>query len=169
MEPHTLDAFYRLGAALLVGALIGFERGWRKREEPQGSRTAGLRTFSLIGLFGGIAGVLSPAAGALLIAAGFVAVAALAVVMYLSAVRTHGNIGATTEFATFVAFGLGALAGRGEIVVAIATAVVVVALLDMKTLLHGLMTKVRHDEFRAAIKLLLVSAVLLPILDLSNM
>lgn len=164
MELQSLDAFYRLGSALLVGALIGFERGWRKRDEPQGMRTAGLRTFSLIGLFGGIAGVIEPAGGVVLIAAGFVAVAALAVVMYLSAVRSHGHIGATTEVATLVAFGLGVLAGRGEFVVAIASAVVVVALLDMKALLHGAMLKVRHDELRAAIKLLLVSAVLLPIL-----
>lgn len=164
MESHTLDAFYRLGAALLVGALIGFERGWRKRDDPQGTRTAGLRTFSLIGLFGGIAGVAQPAGGAVLIGAGFLSVAALAVVMYLSAVRRHGHIGATTEFATLVTFGLGVLAGGGDFVVAIASAVVVVALLDMKTLLHALMSKVRHDELRAAIKLLLVSAVLLPIL-----
>jgi uncharacterized membrane protein (DUF4010 family) len=164
MELQPLDALYRLGSALLVGALIGFERGWRKRDEPQGTRTAGLRTFSLVGLFGGIAGVIEPTGSAVLIAAGIVAVGALAVAMYAAAVRSHGNIGATTEVTTLVVFGLGVLAGRGNFVLAIASAVVVVALLDMKALLHGAMLKVRHDELRAAIKLLLVSAVLLPIL-----
>ncbi len=166
MDP--LDPFLRLGAALAIGFLIGFERGWRKRDDPEGSRTAGLRTFALIGLVGGIAGYFSrttgDALGLLVIGAGFLAVAALAVAMYLTASRAHGNIGATTEFATLVAYGLGALAGHGEIVLALAAALTTVALLDTKAPLHGLLQRVQHDELRSAIKLLLVSAVLLPIL-----
>jgi uncharacterized membrane protein (DUF4010 family) len=166
MDP--LDPFLRLGAAIAIGFLIGFERGWRKRDDPEGSRTAGLRTFTLIGLVGGIAGYFARASGdtlgVLVIGAGFLAVAALAVAMYLTASRTHGNIGATTEFAALVAYGLGALAGHGEIVLALAAALVTVALLDTKAPLHGLLQRIQHDELRAAIKLLLVSAVLLPIL-----
>ena len=166
MDP--LDPFLRLGAALAIGFLIGFERGWRKRDDPEGSRTAGLRTFALIGLVGGVAGTFArmsgDALGPLVIGAGFLAVAALAVAMYLTASRAHGNIGATTEFATLVAYGLGALAGHGEIVLALAAALVTVALLDTKAPLHGLLQRIQHDELRSAIKLLLVSAVLLPIL-----
>lgn len=166
MDP--LSPFLRLGAALAIGFLIGFERGWRKRDDPEGSRTAGLRTFALIGLVGGVAGYFARASGDALglfvIGAGFLAVAALAVAMYLTASRAHGNIGATTEFATLVAYGLGALAGYGEIVLALAAALVTVALLDTKAPLHGLLQRIQHDELRSAIKLLLVSAVLLPIL-----
>jgi uncharacterized membrane protein (DUF4010 family) len=166
MDP--VAPFLRLGAALAIGFLIGFERGWRKREDPEGSRTAGLRTFTLIGLVGGIAGYFARTSGdtlgVLVIGAGFLAVAALAVAMYLTASRTHGNIGATTEFATLVAYGLGALAGHGEIVLALAAALVTVALLDTKAPLHGLLQRIQHNEMRSAIKLLLVSAVLLPIL-----
>jgi uncharacterized membrane protein (DUF4010 family) len=162
------DPFLRIGAALAIGFLIGFERGWRKRDDPEGSRTAGLRTFALIGLVGGIAGLLAHSAGSglgyIVIGAGFIAVAALAVAMYLAASRAHGNIGATTEFATLVAYALGALAGHGEIVLAMAAALVTVALLDTKAGLHGLLQRIQQDELRAAIKLLLVSAVLLPIL-----
>ena len=164
----SLDPFLRLGAAFAVGFLIGFERGWRKRGDPEGSRTAGLRTFALIGLVGGVAGYFArasgDAAGAVAIGAGFIAVAALAAAMYLTASRIHGNIGATTEVATLVTYGLGALAGHGEIVLALAAAVVTVALLETKAPLHGLLQRVQHDELRSAIKLMLVSAVLLPIL-----
>jgi uncharacterized membrane protein (DUF4010 family) len=166
MDP--LSPFLRLGAALAIGFLIGFERGWRKRDDPEGSRTAGLRTFALIGLMGGVAGFLAHASrdvlGVAIIAAGFLAVAALAVAMYFTSVREHGNIGATTEFATLVAYGLGALAGHGEMVLALAAALVTVALLDTKAPLHGFLKRIQHDELRSAIKLLLVSAVLLPIL-----
>lgn len=166
MDP--LNPFLRLGAALAIGFLIGFERGWRKRDDPEGSRTAGLRTFALIGLVGGVAGVLAQtsagAYGAIVVGAGFLAVAALAVAMYFAASREHGNIGATTEVATLVAYALGALAGHGEMVLALAAALVTVTLLDTKAPLHGLLQRIQHDELRSAIKLLLVSAVLLPIL-----
>ena len=48
------DLFLRLGLALAIGFLIGLERGWKERDEKEGQRTAGLRTFSLIALLGGI-------------------------------------------------------------------------------------------------------------------
>ncbi len=166
MEP--LEPFLRLGAALAVGFLIGFERGWHKRDDPEGSRTAGVRTFALIGLVGGIAGFVAHAAGGglgyIVVGAGFLAVAALAVAMYLESSRMHGNLGATTEVATLVAYGLGALAGHGEMVLALAASLVTIALLDTKAPLHGFLQRIQHDELRAALKLLLVTAVLLPIL-----
>jgi uncharacterized membrane protein (DUF4010 family) len=162
MDP--LSPFLRLAAALAIGFLIGFERGWRKRDEPEGTRAAGLRTFTLIGLLGGVAGWLAREHGPLILAAGFVAVGAVAVAIYVTSVRADRRIGATTEVATLVAYALGALAGHGEVVLAIAAAVVVVALLDSKATLHGFVQRIRRDELRAAIKLLLVSAVLLPIL-----
>lgn len=162
MDP--LSPFLRLGAALAIGFLIGFERGWRKRDEPEGTRAAGLRTFSLIGLVGGVAGWLGEQLGAIVIAAGFVAVAGFALAMYWASLRADARIGATTEVAALVAYALGALAGHGQIVLAVAAAVVVVVLLDTKAPLHGFLQRIRHDELRAALKLLAVSAVLLPIL-----
>ena len=49
----------RLGLALALGFVIGLERGWRERDEGEGQRAAGIRTFSLIGLLGGLFGVRS--------------------------------------------------------------------------------------------------------------
>ena len=37
----------RLGLALAIGLLVGLERGWRERDAPSGSRTAGIRTFGI--------------------------------------------------------------------------------------------------------------------------
>lgn len=54
-----------LAAALMLGSVIGLERGWRERERAEGSRVAGLRTFALLGLFGGVLGVLTQAVGPL--------------------------------------------------------------------------------------------------------
>ena len=41
------------------GLLIGIERGWKLRRERAGSRVAGVRTFTLLGLLGGLAGLIA--------------------------------------------------------------------------------------------------------------
>ena len=38
----------RLFLALAIGLLVGLERGWKERETPDGTRAAGIRTFTLI-------------------------------------------------------------------------------------------------------------------------
>lgn len=63
MEPLVL----RLGLALAIGLLVGLERGWREREAPAGSRTAGIRTYGISGLLGGIVMALGQAADNLLV------------------------------------------------------------------------------------------------------
>lgn len=47
----------RLAVALALGLLIGVERGWAKREEAEGRRVAGVRTYGLLGLLGGVSGL----------------------------------------------------------------------------------------------------------------
>mgnify|MGYP003336333990 CR=1 FL=1 len=37
--------------------------GWQEREGPEGSRTAGIRTFALIGLLGGLWAAMFPLLG----------------------------------------------------------------------------------------------------------
>ena len=69
------DIVLRLGLLTAVGFLIGLERGWRERDEEEGHRT-GLRTFTPIGLMGGIFGALSTGGNLFLLAAGFVTLGA---------------------------------------------------------------------------------------------
>src|SRR5690348_8012838 len=49
----------RLAVALAIGLMIGLERGWKQREEAEGERTAGLRTYTLTALLGGLCAILS--------------------------------------------------------------------------------------------------------------
>jgi uncharacterized membrane protein YhiD involved in acid resistance len=65
----------RIGIALAIGFLIGVERGWHEREEGERERAAGLRTFTLIGLSGGIWALLGKEFGEAAFAAGFLAIA----------------------------------------------------------------------------------------------
>ncbi|MDA8229903.1 MAG: DUF4010 domain-containing protein [Magnetospirillum sp.] len=160
----TVELFERLGLALAIGLLMGIERGWEVREEPEGSRVAGIRTFALIGLSGGVWGILASQLGPLVLAAGFLALAALVVVSYGAHERPGANIGITTAVAELAAFALAALAALGDMAPAAAASVVATALLNAKETLHGWLSHLERLELRAAIRLLLISVVLLPVL-----
>jgi hypothetical protein len=51
------DVLSRVALSLGIGLLIGLERGWRAREAEPGSRAAGIRTFAISGLLGGISAI----------------------------------------------------------------------------------------------------------------
>jgi uncharacterized membrane protein YhiD involved in acid resistance len=57
MAIHELIS--RLAVALGIGLLIGLERGWRRPQASPGSRAAGVRTFAISGLLGGVVGALA--------------------------------------------------------------------------------------------------------------
>ena len=57
-----------VGIALGLGLLVGIQRGWAQHDMAEGTRFAGVRTYGLLGLGGGIAGALyAPAPGPALI------------------------------------------------------------------------------------------------------
>lgn len=147
-------------AALAVGLVIGLERGWRARAVADGGRVAGLRTFALVGLLGGVLAL----AGPLLLAAGAVGLALIGVVGYRESVRLTGNLSATSAVALLLSFGLGALAALDAPGLAVSAAVLVAVLLDLRPAIHRWLRMVEHPELSAALQLLVLSAVVLPLL-----
>ena len=53
LEPWAKQGI-RVGAGLAIGALVGLERGFKLRGQKEGSRVAGVRTFTLLGLGSGL-------------------------------------------------------------------------------------------------------------------
>src|SRR3546814_3953576 len=72
-----LTPFRGLALALGVGLLIGVERGWRMRGEAAGHRVAGIRTFAILGLLGGVLGLVGTRLGAAAPAVGSLGVVAV--------------------------------------------------------------------------------------------
>jgi uncharacterized membrane protein (DUF4010 family) len=161
---EDLDLYAGVGLALAIGLMVGIERGWHGRDESEGRRVAGIRTFSLIGLLGGIIGALSVELDDMFLALAFAAVVALIVIGYLGRLRTTMDIGMTTEVAAVATFALGLLAVRGDMAIAAAAGVAMVALLSSKTMLHRWIHRIERLELSAGIQLLVISVVLLPVL-----
>ncbi|MCF8112329.1 MAG: MgtC/SapB family protein [Desulfotignum sp.] len=151
-------------AALAIGLLIGIERGWNDREENEGERIAGIRTFSLIGLLGGVTALVSQQITPWFIVAGFLGVCALIIAAHILEVRADKDVGTTTAFTMMLTFVLAAWASYGHPIPAMGVTVVVISLLGYKPVLHSWLQNITPKDFFSGIKLLVISLVLLPLL-----
>lgn len=163
---HVADAeeLILLGISLAIGLLIGVERGWTLREAKDGERIAGLRTYGLIALLGCVAGLLSQFLSLAVFGVIFLGFTAAATVAYAMRWRTHGDSSITSLITMLLTFVLGSLVALEHINLAASAAVVTAILLRLKDTLHDWLRKLGRQELHAALLLLLISVVLLPIL-----
>ena len=152
------DPAFRLASALAIGLLMGAERERRKGEGPQRS-AAGIRTFALASLLGGVSVVLG---GNLLLAVATSVAALFSAVAYL---RTHDqDPGLTSETALVLSVLLGGLA-QTEIATASAIAVIVTVLLAVRVPLHRFVADVLSEaELNDALIFAAATLVVLPLM-----
>lgn len=136
---HLDTDAWRLAVALGIGLLLGVERERRKGSGPSRA-PAGIRTFALVALLGGLAMLIGSAA---VLAVALAFVASVVVVAYVLGDRT--DPGLTTEVAVLVAFLLGALA-QEEPRLAAGTAVGVAILLASRERLQTLVAHALTDQ-----------------------
>ena len=152
----------RFVMALLLGFLVGLEResvGIKK-----GSRGyAGVRTYSLIGLFGFGCAWLQKIGVVWALPVGLACLTALTVVGYLSKSR-EGHIGWTSEVAALLTFVMGGLSLLADIWLPMALGVIGTFLLSEKSELEKQVERLDQVEFLAVLKFLIVSVIILPVL-----
>lgn len=158
------ETLVRLGLALAIGLLVGLERGWHERSEAEGERAAGLRTFGLIGLLGGIWGLLANYIGPIPTGLAFLAFAGALTLFRWRQTAREGTFGVTTVVAGFLTFAIGAYAALDNMTVAAAAGVSTAALLASKNWLHAWLRILTWPELRSALILLVMSFVILPVL-----
>jgi len=153
-----------VATALACGLLVGIERGFDLRALRAGTRIAGVRTFTLLGLASGLAGFAgqmgqSFAAGA--IVAGCAAVLAVG---YANRPGLKSKPDATTPIAALTTVGLGFIAGFGQPGFAIAGAAIVTLILALKAELHGFLDKLDEDDVKALARYAVIAGAVLPFL-----
>jgi uncharacterized membrane protein (DUF4010 family) len=159
----TLDVFYRFGAALIIGVLIGLQRE-HAFEEKAKYLFAGARTFPLLSLVGALAALIAdmyqsfwPFLLITLLTGGFILAA-----YWLSGRK--GGLGMTTEVASLITVYLGALCYWQYYALAAALAVMTTLLLSLKTELRGLARTITGEDIFATLKFAVITAVILPVL-----
>lgn len=172
------DALVPLGIALGLGFLVGLQR------ERAASGIAGVRTFPLITVLGAVTALLARAGlGEWIVFAGFLGITCLAVVGGVlgsprggTPTETWGSSelgiqpagsrdpGLTTEVAMILMYALGAFVVYGPRPIAVALGGVVAILLHLKSPLHVLTQRIGQEEFRAIMRFVFISLVILPVL-----
>lgn len=154
--------FAAIAVAILGGAAVGVERQRSGHATGTHARLGGIRTFTLLGTVGGIAGLLTGDGYAVTAAVLEAGALALVVVGYFRA--SGKDIDATTEVAALAVLGSGTLAGLGYLRASAALTTTTVLLLAEKTRLHRLVTRLDEATLRAAARFAVMSVVILPLL-----
>lgn len=161
----TLSAqILQLLAAFACGLLIGIERGWKLRGEADGSRVAGIRTFTLLGFGAGVAGLLQDLEYP--VVAGFLIVGAATIIVlgYWRSIVGQGRSDATTAVAAMVTLALGFLAGVGEPALAVAGAAIATLLLALRSETHALIGLLDEADIKALARYAVIAAAVYPFL-----
>lgn len=163
VTPLNSTAFLPLLSALSIGLLIGLERGWRGRGNPDGSRVAGIRTFGLIGFLGGLLASIGSNNG-LILAAGLLAITLLLREGLAAQIDATKEVSITTMVAALLTYALGAIAVYSSTQMAAAGAVLTALVLWLRASLHALLSRIDEIELSAFLRWLLISLVVLPVL-----
>lgn len=156
----------RFVVAIALGFLVGLERESRGNELAS-KLTAGVRTFTLISLFGFGCAWLYRLNVEFIIPIGILVIGAMTLAGYL-AKQKSGAIGWTSEIAALLTFFVGVLSLVADIWIPMAIGVFTTLLLSEKAQLEQYIDKLDKSEFLAVVKFLLVTLIILPALPDKN-
>ena len=163
MTVLVYSELYATGLALALGLLIGVQRGWVSRANPAGSRFAGVRTYGLFGLAGGVAGAMQARATTL----AFVLLAASAVLVllgYWRSTKGRASISGTASLTGLITLAAGFLAGSGEFALASVLTGTTVLVLAQRNRWHHWLRHIDEQEMQAIARFALIALVILPLL-----
>ena len=148
--------------AAIGGAAVGVERQRSGHASGRFQRLGGIRTFTLLGGLGGLAGWFATRAFATIGAVLVAGAVALIVSGYVAASRR--DVDGTTEAAALVVVGAGVAAGLGWLALASGIVAICTLLLVEKSRLHTLVKRIDDGELRAAARFGVMAIVILPLL-----
>lgn len=158
----------RILITVVFGAILGLEsetRSWEQIKDEK-SVLGGFRTYSILCLTGGIAGLLYAQGEKNLAYISFIAMITLVLAAYVLNVQIKKAFGLTTEIAVIVTFILGFLTTSGLVPIHVVLFILVIMafFLSQKRGLGYLIHKIPHGEVIDILKFGVVAVVILPLL-----
>lgn len=149
--------------ALGLGFLVGLERESSGADRKSGRVFAGVRTYTIISMYGFACAWLFRIGVTLALPVGMLSLAAIVLVGYLAKQR-EGHVGWTSEIAALLTFVVGVLTLQSDVWLPMTLGVVTTILLSEKGDLESFVERLDKSEFLAVLKFLVVTAIILPAL-----
>jgi len=153
-ELTLYDFAFRIGISAALGMFIGLEREWAHKE-------AGIRTFALFCLTGMVSTTIFQPYVTLACA---IFAIAFTIIMSTYGIVQKKDPNLTTSAALFITFFVGVLIGINQIIPGVIIAIVVTALLSIKTELQSIAVELTAQEVHAAVEFGILAFVIYPIL-----
>jgi len=158
----TTTALLGVVIAALGGAAVGLERQWSGHAQGPEARFAGIRTFTMLGALGGLAGLLWTTG--LTVPATVFLIGGVAIVTAAYVAGSRHDIDGTTEVAALVVLTAGLLAGVGYLRLASGIVALTTLLLVEKSRLHSLVARIDSVGLRSGVRFGVMALVILPLL-----
>ena len=161
---HDLLGPYMMGIliSLAIGLILGLEREYDKLKDDIGF--AGIRTFPIVTILGYTMGVLSDTFSPWLLIVGLGSFILFLGIGQVLKAKMESSLGMTTNLALITTFLLGIMVSQALYRDSVATAVIVVTLLSLKTTFRSIIQNITHQELFAFIKFVIIALLILPFL-----
>ena len=155
---------YMLGVliSLAIGLMLGLEREYDKLQDELGF--AGIRTFPIVTVLGFVMGTLSETFSIWFLIVGLSSFILFLAIGQASKIQKEATLGITTNLALITTFVLGIMVSQELYRDSVATAVIVVTLLSLKTTFQSIIQNITHQELFAFIKFVIIALLILPFL-----
>ena len=157
-----IDFLIRMLVTAGIGFVLGLEREFSQHSE-NSEVFAGLRTFTVVALFGFLAAYMGITFTYWIFIAGFLGVVTIVSISYWVS-SNKGDIGSTTEFAVIFTFLLGGLVLVGNINLSLALTVIILVLLSLKLTFRSMIGQLTQNELYAFVRFVVVALLILPFL-----
>ncbi|MDT7830038.1 MgtC/SapB family protein [Pricia sp. S334] len=158
IDSYLLGVLISMG----IGLILGLEREYDKLKDEKGF--AGIRTFPIVTILGYVLGTMSDTFTPWFLIVGLGSFILFLGVEHVVKTRIEVPLGITTNLALMTTFVLGIMVSQGWYRDAVATAVIVVTLLSLKTTFRSLIQNITSVELFAFIKFVVLALLILPFL-----
>ncbi len=162
LGPYMLGVLISLG----IGLILGLEREYDRMRDDVGF--AGIRTFPIVTVLGFVMGTLSETFSPLFLIVGLSSFILFLAIGQIMKVHKETAMGITTNLALITTFVLGIMVSQELYRDSVATAVIVVTLLSLKTTFQSIIQNITHQELFAFIKFVIIALLILPFLPNKN-